>query len=242
MVTKNYFAASPTTSGLYIVCNGIRFPYACYNGTIYPANDAPTGAFFITQNERDIMLSKISAGGVLMNYSNQRPYIRSTWAQPKMTSNVAGNGMTTSASSHNNLAYKPFSSSTASWYSDDSFSDWWKVIFPYTIYATKVEVRNREVFYYDNDWPTCGQWYKDSSYNYPIGGEMRAYNANQVFTIYNSSTPVELNQLVFRKYYPSGVYAGISQMKITAKYTSYEVPTRGNAISYSSYGSFARKV
>lgn len=223
-------------------------PYAHYEGTIYPIDDAPAGAYPLTDLQYYTINYYVNAGGTLRWYSNQRPYVDEyvAWTQPVLTTNTTtvtdlGNVTATASSYGNNSGGSasgneyPYhamdgvksGSGTTYWGCNASnpAGQWWQVVFPYQIKITGLTHYNR----YGNSYANVtGQFWTSSDRTTPIGDAFGATGATgwKATAIQNIPASGVVTDTIYFYITAGANYCGIGELEITAtRYAIlYEVP------------------
>lgn len=223
-------------------------PYAHYNGTIYTIDQAPTGAYPLTEVQYYNITALVNMGGTLAWYSNQRPYIYQyvSWTQPVLTTNTTtvtdlGNVTATASSYGNNSGGSasgneyPYhamdgvksGSGTTYWGCNASSpaGQWWQVVFPYQIKITGLTHYNR----YGNSYANVtGQFWTSSDRTTPIGDAFGATGATgwKATAIQNIPASGVVTDTIYFYITAGANYCGIGELEITAtRYAIlYEVP------------------
>ena len=215
-------------------------PYAHYNGSIYLIDEAPAGAYPLTDLEYYNINYYVNAGGTLKWYSDQRPYVERyvAWTQPTLTSASTSTPLgtvTITASSYytNEDPYKAMDgvkSGTGKnyWASNGSQAagEWWQVVFPYKIKITGLNYYNR----YGSGYQSCaGQFWTSSAKTTSIGDAFAATgNTNWKLTTITGIPVAGIETDTIYFYITGGVrYTGMGELEITAtRYELlYEVPS-----------------
>jgi hypothetical protein len=105
------------------------------------------------------------------------------------------------------------------WTTDDEFTGWWRVDFPYKIALTKLTLHNAIS---SSSAFLKGQFFTDETCTTPIGGSFTAWNAWEVIVLYDEpENPIITRGIYFRKA-SSNRWSGIGELVIEATSMTYE--------------------
>jgi hypothetical protein len=238
-VTGNPF----TTHALAVYDNVVWY---FHDGQFY-WNNAPEGAYELTDSEHTTLLRLIDQGKSLGWYANQRPYIYEAWTRPNYTANTGNpDGAIFTASSEYTYsgtvlrrAYQAMDGVYASaglneWRPEEAGPAWWKVVFPFKILITKLTHQNthRTGSEIAGSAGIIGQYFGNSEATIPIGDQFDSGGTSVAFyEVYNSQTPVVADTIYLVKTASTGGdttrgTAGIGEVILVADKIIYEVGER----------------
>jgi hypothetical protein len=240
--TNAAVTGSPLTTYALATYDSVTWYFS--DGQFYWDN-APAGAYELTDLEHDALLNLINGGKSLGWHENQRPYIYEAWTRPNYTSNTGNpDGALFSASSeysHSGTvlrdAYQAMDGAVGSldeWRPEESGPAWWKVIFPFKIRITQLTHQNthRTGSQVIGDAGIIGQYFGDGGGTVPIGDPFDSGSTSMATCdVYDSQTPVITGTIYMEKTAGTGWdttkgNAGIGEVILVADKIIYEVAER----------------
>jgi hypothetical protein len=107
----------------------------------------------------------------------------------------------------------------AAWTTDDEFGGWWRVDFPYKIALTKLTNYNAPS---SSSAYLKGQYFTDETRTVPIGDLFTAWNAWEVFAIYDDPENPIMTRSIYSYKQTGNRWSGIGEAVLEAASMTYE--------------------